>query len=593
MQVITVVTLTSIVVGAFGVLQFGHWFSGPGDFFVGPLQTTDIDHAVRTPHEWLPLNPILWPKAHLRWTGLHTRLAIIVFAAILYWYHRMLQWRIAAIAVENHPDAIAKHMGKGVSMTLAAVTAKNKEAGYTVSDIVGLVICKSVQTSELLYAGWRSTMTAIMGPGSGKTTTLAVPFALLAPGWVYGTSNTRDFSDAIWEPRSWVGDMKVFDPQQIAEVPPDWYWDPISYVTGKTADTKAKILATLLYEAAKDPDSRVDQFFSEGGLDLVANLFLACSVAGLPITQAIEWVNTPQRDDPVAILRVKDSHGRKLWPLAEHNLQNAYDLNEVTKRGVFANARGILTFLFNQESLPWITRTGADDHRPQFVPADFVRSTGDTLISLSKEGIGSLSPVVAALTAAITEAAEDFAKTCKGGRLAVPGSVLLDEAANVARVKNLPDLYSHYGKRGIFILTILQSEAQGRAAWGKDGMAKMLGASTHRIYGRGIDDEDTLKRLSLIIGPHDVKQYSGGSSNPSGVLGKGNSSRNVGWSWHSKPIMEPADIHALPEWRAIISAAGERPVYVELVPYWERSPEMKDAVAESIALHGPRENVTV
>jgi hypothetical protein len=38
---------------------------------------------------------------------------------------------------------------------------------------------------------------------------------------------------------------------------------------------------------------------------------------------------------------------------------------------------------------------------------------------------------------------------------------LLDEAANVCRWRDLPNLYSHYGSRGIVLMTILQSWSQG------------------------------------------------------------------------------------------------------------------------------------
>lgn len=90
------------------------------------------------------------------------------------------------------------------------------------------------------------------------------------------------------------------------------------------------------------------------------------------------------------------------------------------------------------------------DPRPQFDPAAFVRSH-DTLYSLSLEGQATAGPLVTALTAVITEAAEDYAKTQRGGRMATPLLGVLDEAANVCRWRNLPDLYSHYGSRGIIL----------------------------------------------------------------------------------------------------------------------------------------------
>jgi hypothetical protein len=92
-------------------------------------------------------------------------------------------------------------------------------------------------------------------------------------------------------------------------------------------------------------------------------------------------------------------------------------------------------------------------HPSRFVPETFVTSI-QTLYSLSKEGAGIAGPLVTALTAATIEAAEEHAARSRGGRLATPLLAVLDEAANVCRWKDLPDLYSHYGSRGIPIVAV-------------------------------------------------------------------------------------------------------------------------------------------
>ena len=61
-----------------------------------------------------------------------------------------------------------------------------------------------------------------------------------------------------------------------------------------------------------------------------------------------------------------------------------------------------------------------------------MRGSG-TLYSLSKEGKGSAGALVAGLTVAVTDAAEEFARRSPGGRMPVPLVVVLDEAANVCR----------------------------------------------------------------------------------------------------------------------------------------------------------------
>src|SRR5699024_11841911 len=89
-----------------------------------------------------------------------------------------------------------------------------------------------------------------------------------------------------------------------------------------------------------------------------------------------------------------------------------------------------------------------------------VRPATGTLYSLSKEGQGTAGPLVTALTVAVVEAAETIASSTTDaaatgdGRLKTPLVGVLDEAANVCRWSDLPDLYSHFGSRGI----VLRSE---------------------------------------------------------------------------------------------------------------------------------------
>ena len=56
-----------------------------------------------------------------------------------------------------------------------------------------------------------------------------------------------------------------------------------------------------------------------------------------------------------------------------------------------------------------------------------------------------------------------------GGRLDPPMVLILDEAANICRIADLPDLYSHLGSRGMIPVTILQSYEQGAASGASPG----------------------------------------------------------------------------------------------------------------------------
>ena len=86
--------------------------------------------------------------------------------------------------------------------------------------------------------------------------------------------------------------MWNFDPEQIAAGEPDWWWNPLSYVT---SDRRALELTDAFVGAYRDPDARPDPFFDPAGQELVSHLLRAAAVAGRPITQAFLWSTTPER----------------------------------------------------------------------------------------------------------------------------------------------------------------------------------------------------------------------------------------------------------------------------------------------------------
>ena len=479
----------------------------------------------------------------------------------------------------THVDGAAKHMGKGTSLNRKALERNRDARRLTLIEEVGLLIGNAVNGGAALWADWESSLLAIMGPRSGKTSSLAIRFALQAPGSVYYTSNKRDLTDAITHGRKQVGPTWVFDPQELAGWEPTWWWNPLSYIAPdkRGAETRAATMAELFTDASQDPEARSDGYFGPAAQHLMANLLLAAAVGERPITQVLLWASNPGKDTPVRILR---EDGRKI---PAQLLEDAYNLNEETKRGVFHGCVTVLEFLGNREGVRWVEADGPDDERVQFDPDKFVRSTRSTLGCLSQEGQGSFGPMVAAFTLAITQAAENYSKTRAGGRLPVPLQVILDEAANICRIKSLPDLYSHYGSRLINILTILQSRAQGEAAWGKVGYNKLSGAATVEIVGKGVSDMDHCRELSDRCGQRRVLERSHSSSS-----GRSGGSATTSTSYSREPILEPADIAALPAGRSLVMCSGERPVLVELIPFWD-VPELKLLVDASNAIYAPKD----
>ncbi len=156
----------------------------------------------------------------------------------------------------------------------------------------------------------------------------------------------------------------------------------------------------------------------------------------------------------------------------------------------------------------------------------------DTLYALSMEGPESASALSTALIGQVFDAASRLAGTLPGRRLGTPLTVVLDEAANVCKLAELPNLYSHFGSRGIVVMTILQSAVQGYEVWGENGLRKLWSAANLKIYGGGVADEPWLRELSNLIGVHDVSRCPKAPVG-AGRLGHSPGPVNRSWTWLS------------------------------------------------------------
>jgi type IV secretory pathway TraG/TraD family ATPase VirD4 len=138
--------------------------------------------------------------------------------------------------------------------------------------------------------------------------------------------------------------------------------------------------------------------------------------------------------------------------------------------------------------------------------------------------------------------------------------LILDEAANICRIGDLPDLYSHLGSRGMVPVTILQSYQQGVAVWGEPGMAALWGAATRKVIGAGIDDPRLTRDLAILVGQHDVPVRSAS-------YGDGRASEQI--SLRRQDILAAADIRALAPGSALLLATGARPALIRLRPWYD------------------------
>ncbi len=505
------------------------------------------------PASWNPFDLIIGLKAGtLVWPGwIGWLLAVLVAGGLVGGATLVRGWLAPVAGGKKRGGAGAHHLGAGQDISPVTQQAAQLKADRFGVESPGLPIGVTVVGNRQLVASWEDTQVDIWGPRTGKTTCRAIPEVLAAPGPVIATSNKRDLSDATAPIRAERGHVWLFDPNDVAGGVPDWWWNPLSYVTDETT---AATMANNFAAAGRTAADRADAHFENNGKALNAALLLAAACSSQPITMVWNWLN--RSSDPAPLEALEDTG----FVLMADELRGIYTTPSDERGSIFSTARRQAHWLTNSAVLPWVCASGPNDARPQFSPASFATST-DTLFSLSREGQGSAGALVTSLTVAVTEAAEQAATLQASGRLAVPLVAVLDEAANVCRWPQLPDLYSHFGSRGIVLSTFLQSWSQGVEVWGEEGMRKLWSAANVRVFGGGVADVKFLEELSKLLGSHDVLVSSSSRSNH----GTSQSS-----SWRRDRIMDVDDLGALPQGRALVLASGARPTMIR-TQHWQET----------------------
>ncbi|WP_433664659.1 type IV secretory system conjugative DNA transfer family protein [Nocardia sp. CA-128927] len=489
-------------------------------------------------------------------------------------------------------DTAARTMQRPREITMAtaadnaaAAVRLLKDAPAEIQALKGPPLGTTVQGGVELFVPAEQSVFVAAGQRTGKTMVWAIPAVLSAWGPVLATSNKPDVYRHTVGGREEQGSrIWMCDLQAVTGKVECGFWvDLLAQVKTLPASRK---LAGFFIADSNSENAHVDAYFDGGARELLALYAFAAACAGGDLMHAADWLGRDQDRTPALILR-RHNHHR-----AAERILEAQSLYARQRDGLFDMARRHLNVLTHEGYAQMVTppqRTIIKAHEaqnntvvlttelsdpthdlPQFKPAEFVHSR-DTLYALSMAGHDSATPLTSALVGQLLEAALAAARVRADGRLKIPLLAVLDEAANCARISELPEYYTYCAGCGIILMTILQVLEQGEALWGANGL-RIMRAQSIEIYGGGIATLEYLEHWSRMTGDHDVADRSH-SRGPGGI--------NRTLSWRPEPILTVAQLGALPKDRALVRLPNHGPVLVEKVP-WYINPEFEPQVQRSL-----------
>lgn len=508
--------------------------------------------------------------------------------AIPVWRHRRARSWIDTAARTMAP---ARKLTMGRREQIAAANTRLLADATGIEHPFGPRLGDAVDGRIPLHVPAEIGVTCIAGTRTGKTMAWAIPGVLDAWGPVIATSNKPDLyrhtrygreivhADA----RIWVCDLQGVTGRAWSS----FWWNPLRHVDSLAA---ARRLAGFFVAASKEPGARQDAYFDGEAQELLALYLYAAALAGGDLLHAAEWLGNDQDATPRLVLQDRRE------PDAARRIRETQSLTARQRDGVFGMARRYLNVMtvtrYALAATPPVRQriaahndvdgitidrkpvSGPPRHQlPEFDPREFVVSR-DTLYPLSMEGADGAAPLMTALVGQILDAALTVARARPDGRLAVPLLAVLDEAANCCKLGELPHYYTYAGGHGVVIFTFLQVLEQGQQLWGDKGLNTMR-AQSIEIYGGGIGDTDYLREWSSLVGQHDV-------ADRSRRVGHGGIDRTL--QWHAEPILDEAQLAAMPIDRALVRYPGNGPVLVRKIPW--TATEHADTITESLRRYG-------
>ncbi|WP_256098400.1 type IV secretory system conjugative DNA transfer family protein [Streptomyces agglomeratus] len=498
----------------------------------------------------------VWPHSQTASTIGAGLLDVAVVALVVWGLRVSFRW------YRNPSSLAALHQVRELTPKQAARTATRLRSSLKDSkpkDVPardrGVLLGDHMPSRVELRGSDEDTYVAIMAPRAGKSTSLAIPVAEEAPAALLMTSNKADVYAATLASRSRVGQPWILDTQGVAQAERQMWWDMIAQAeTLEGAERLASHFVTQITSEQADP------FWSQAAGDLLVGLFRAAWWEGGTVRDVMKWLSDPKEKAPLRVLYQHE-------PVLAEQVDSSINIAEETQSGIYQNARTAVSALRDEKVLAWVT---PDKSHPRFDPEHFATSR-DTLYLLSKKG-GPSSAVVAALADAVFTAGAEAGER-NGGRLPEPMRAVLDEAANICKIADLPDLYSHLGSRGITPFVILQSYRQGVKAWGEVGMDSMWSAATKKLIGVGLDDAKFAQDVSTLTGAHYVER---------GSYSKSKEGYSRSYSEQREQVLDPAEIRAMKKGTALLMATGMPVAQISLRPWYAEKlmahigPQMKD-----------------
>ncbi|MBW3662700.1 MAG: type IV secretory system conjugative DNA transfer family protein [Actinobacteria bacterium] len=420
----------------------------------------------------------------------------------------------------------------------------------TPQDLTPLVVPGPVPGRLTLGYGSRGRLLAteaghsllVLGPTqSGKTSGLAIPAILEWPGPVVATSVKADLLAETISTRRDRGDVWVYDPTSSVAEFDSASWTPLA---GCHSWQEALRTASWLTQAARDRQLDENDFWYSNAGKLIAPLLFAAATSGCTISDVVRWVDLKEQQEVELLLKVARV------PEALAAARASWGREERSRSSVYTTAETVLAAFADPQ-------VAASAQRSDIDPERLLGGGAHTLyVSAPLHEQARLRPLFTALVQTVLAAA--YERAGSKGRLNL--LLVLDEAANIAPLRELAQVASTAAGLGIQLVTIWQDRSQIVARYGHQA-ATVVNNHRAKLLLSGITDATTTTEVAQVIGEAEVTRRTT-TVDPEGRISATHATQH-------EPLTSAAGLRQMRPFEGVLIYGHLPPTRIRLKPWFD------------------------
>ncbi len=407
----------------------------------------------------------------------------------------------------------------------------------------------------------------VLGPTqTGKTTGLAIPAILEWQGPAIAASVKNDLVKETYKWRRRQGSVWLFDPTRSTGYDYDEVragWSPLSAAQDWGG---ARKVASWLCKSAKTENSNLQDgdFWYSAAEKLIAPYLFAAAQGRRSMGEVLKWIDAMEEAEVMGILARAGVEEAALAFAA--NMRR----DERARSSIYTTAETILDAYGD----PLVAESATN---PRIFPHEMLNGNSNTLyICAPSHEQDRLRPIFTAMVNQMLAAAYELAG--KQNRPISPALlIVIDEAANIAPLKDLDQLASTAAGVGVQLVTVFQDMSQIEARYGNRSRTVV---NNHRakVVLSGISDPTTLEYVTKICGEEEVNQNS--------VTRSGQGERSTTESKNTRSIASAGFLRRMRPGEGLVVYGHLSPAKVRLRP-WFQDKKLRSRAEQGVDLQAP------